>query len=130
MKFFISIYCSLMMLHVSVASAEFYDPMKPPPYAMNKFRLEKISKTSRVKKPQPGSKKIAPWVLSSILFSSQRKHAIINNKLVKKGDVIRGAKLIRLKPDSVRLSAKGKVIDLSLRKQFKSIKKSRTERKL
>ena len=114
-------------------SAEFFDPMRPPPLALKKFKLEKIKSQNKNKgtvSVQKNEKKPAPWVLSSILYSSQRKHAIINNKLVKQGEVIAGARLIRLKPDSVRLLAKGKVIDLSLRKSLKSIKKSSNGRKL
>ena len=113
--------------------AEFFDPMQPPPLALKKFKLEKIKSQNKNKgtvSVQKNEKKPAPWVLSSILYSSQRKHAIINNKLVKQGEVIAGARLIRLKPDSVRLLAKGKVIDLSLRKSLKSIKKSSNGRKL
>jgi hypothetical protein len=113
-----------------VIAADFNDPMRPPPYALNKFRLEKL----QLNKPQNQSKKIkqqkqSPWVLSSILFSRQRQHAIINNQLVKKGETIKGAKLIRLKPGSVRLLVNGKVIDLSLRKQLKTVKKSLSEKK-
>lgn len=110
--------------------AEFHDPMQPPAYAINKLRLEKITKTE-VTKPVLGAEvKKEPWVLNSILYSSQRKHAIINNKLVKKGDLIKGAKLVRLRPDSVRLLARGKAIDLTLEGRSKTIKKSRIKRKL
>lgn len=128
MKVFILSVASLLFAQVTLA--EFFDPMKPPPYALNKFRLEKI----KHKKPEVDVNKskqnIKPWVLSSILYSDQRQHAIINNKLVKKGDVIKGAKLVRLRPYSVRLIAKGKIINLSLRSRFKSIKKSLPEKKL
>ncbi len=130
MKLILSIVCSMLVLQINVAAAEFYDPMRPPPYALNKLRLEQSKKNGPVKKAPGSEVKKATWVLSSILFSSQRQHAIINNRLVKKGDVIRGAKLIRVKPDSVRLLAKGKIIDLSLRKANQSIKKSLPERKL
>lgn len=113
-----------------VASAEFHDPMRPPPYALQKLRLDKVKK-SQAKKPVVNERQnVEPWVLSSILYSGQRKHAIINNKLVRQGEVIKGARLIKLRPDSVHLKVKGKVIKLSLRSKFKSIKKSPNERKL
>lgn len=124
----------LLLLSVIVlsptAAADFFDPMQPPAFALNKFRLEKNKNTRPAKSAQSNSKKPVPWVLSSILYSKQRKHAIINNTLVKKGDVIKGAKLVRLSPDSVRLLTKGKTIDLSLGSRFKSIKRSRLKRKL
>ena len=118
------------LLMAQTVEADFFDPMQPPAYALNKLRLEKIKKTGPTKAVHKNVNKEAPWVLSSILYSKQRKHAIINNKLVKKGDVIEGAKLVRLRPDSVRLLAKGKTIDLTLGSRFKSIKKSRYKRKL
>lgn len=109
--------------------AEYFDPMRPPALALEKYRIEKL-KNLRAKNPQPVvSKKVEPWVLHSILYSDRRKHAIINNQLVKQGDMIRGAKVLRLRPDSVRLLAKGKIIELKLRPQLQSIKKSHDEKK-
>ena len=116
--------------HPQGVVADFFDPMQPPEYALNKLRLEKIKKTRTAKQSQPGEKKTEPWVLSSILYSKQRKHAIINNTLVKQGDVIKGAKLVRLSPDSVRLRVKGKTIDLTLGNRSTSIRKSAPKRKL
>ncbi|MDJ0833337.1 MAG: hypothetical protein QNJ69_07410 [Gammaproteobacteria bacterium] len=86
---------------------------------MEKVKSQPSHKSAAVK---PTKKQ--DWVLNSILYSSQRQHAIINNKLVKKGDTIAGAKLIRVEPQRVRLIAKGKIIDLSLKTRYKSIKKS------
>lgn len=113
--------------------AEFYDPMRPPAYALEKFRLQKIKNTGSVIKQsvKPTIKEV--WVLSSILYSSDRQHAIINNKLVKKGEMIMGAKLVGLAPGSVRLLSKGKFIDLKVYdtdENFKSIKKSLKEKKI
>lgn len=122
------IFCGL--LFSQVALAEFHDPMQPPEYALAKLRLEKIKKTKPINPVKRDEIRAAPWVLSSILYSKQRKHAIINDKLVKKGEVIKGARLIELRPDSVRLLAKGKTIDLNLGGRSISIKKSLGKRKL
>lgn len=128
MKFFTLFICSMVICPVT--SAEFHDPMRPPPYALQKLRLDKM-KTSQVKAPIVHKQKNAePWVLSSILYSSQRKHAIINNRLVRQGEVVKGARLIKLKPDSVHLKLKDRVIKLSLRSKFNSVKKSLVEREL
>mgnify|MGYP001038811363 CR=1 FL=1 len=75
------------------------------------------------------------WVLSSILYSSQRKHAIINNQLVKQGEMVQGARLIRLTPHSARLRVKGRVIELTVLDKkttgnFKALNKSLNESKL
>jgi len=107
--------------------------MRPPAFALEKFRLLKIKQSNSLikKSTKPLVKDV--WVLNSILYSSQRQHAIINDQLVKKGETIKGAKLIRVKPDSVRLLAKGKFIDLKIygsKTNFKSIKKHITEQKI
>jgi len=119
---------SLVML--SATAADFFDPMRPPAYALSKYRAEQYKDKKPDIKSKTGQKQKPAWVLSSILYSKQRQHAIINNQLVRQGDVIKGAKLIRLKPDSVRLRAQGKTIDLSLRQKIKSLKKSPVEKKL
>ncbi len=131
MKLWLFIFCGLVLAQSAVA--EFNDPMRPPAYALEKLRLAKLKNKVAVISPPVKPVKKESWVLNSILFSSQRQHAIINNKLVKKGDTISGAKLIALNPDSVQLLSKGKVIKLRIYepdKNFKSIKKSLIENKL
>ena len=96
------------------AYAEFSDPMQPPAYALNKYRLEKIKKMATPGAKSAKAPQKSKWVLSSILFSAQRQHAIINNKLVRKGEIVDGARLIRLTPDSARLRVKARVIDLTI----------------
>lgn len=131
MKFWLLLIISLIL--TQSVRAEFNDPMRPPAYALKKFSLQKIkNKELAINKSAKPLKKDV-WVLNSILYSSHRQHAIINNQLVKKGDMIKGAKLVRLKPDSVRLLSKGKAIDLKIygsNADFKSIKKSLNEKKI
>ncbi len=123
MKFIM--FLSACLLAGSALASAFHDPMRPPAFALEKFRLEKIKNRPPSNKPRATTVNKKPaWVLNSILYSNERKHAIINNKLVKKGDVIAGAKLIRVEPQSVRLIAKGKIINLSLKTRYKSIRKS------
>jgi hypothetical protein len=119
-----------ILVCMQLLAAGFHDPMQPPPYALNKFRLEKLKNQPVRNTSVTAQKKQEPWVLKSILYSSTRQHAIINNKLVRKGDRIAGAKLVSLKPDSVRLVARGKVIVLKLPAFDQSIKKSLKEKKL
>jgi hypothetical protein len=122
--------CLVMFLASPSVLAEFKDPMRPPEYALNKLRAERLKEMNINKPIQAVVKKDPTWVLSSILYSKDRKHAIINNKLVRKGDLINGARVVRLQPDSVQLVAKGKTIELNLRSRYKSIKKSPHKRKL
>jgi len=123
------LYFLVAVLALPVMANDFYDPMKPPSLALKKFRLEKAK--SRPVSPQAVVKpKQQRWTLNSILISSQRQHAIINNKLVRKGDLIEGARLLSLKPDRVRLSSRGKVIELKLPGRGQSIKKPFKEKAL
>ncbi len=123
----LGLFLCLLIVTQSV-QAGLYDPMQPPPYALDKFRLEKLKKNRPVTGSKKTPEKKTAWVLSSILYSTQRKHAIINNKLVKKGDIINGARLVRLRPDSVRLNLKGKSIDLKLPGRMMSMKKPLAEK--
>ena len=124
-----------------VASADFIDPMKPPKFALNKLRLEKLKSSPAVNLVTTVKKKKSQqWTLNSILYSTSRQHAIVNNKLVKKGGKVDGAKVLRVTSDSVRLLFKGKVINLKVNdlkargltsgSGFKMIKKSLNEKKI
>jgi MSHA biogenesis protein MshK len=75
------------------------------------------------------------YVLSSILFSGQRRHAIINNKLVRQGEMVEGARLVRLTTNSARLRIKGKIIELTIldkktKNSFKVSRKSLNEKNI
>ena len=124
------IFCLGLFFSLQVSAENLRDPMKPPAFALNKFRLEKIKKAAPAVKSVPGAKKAPRWVLSSILYSTSRQHAIINNKLVRKGEKIGGARVVSLQADHVRLVAGGKVIVLRLPGIGQSIKKSLDEKKL
>lgn len=128
------LFLGVVVLPLQPVRAEFLDPMRPPAFALEKFRQEKI-RTAPIQSAVARPQQKTTWVLSSILYSSQRQHAIINNQLVRKGDVILGAKLLRLRPDGVRLMVKGKIVDLTLydkktKGSFKSIKKSLNEKNI
>ena len=106
---------------------ELRDPMQPPALALQKFRLAKLGgkpapTKSSVSKPNP-----EPLQLTSILFSQNRKIAIIDDQMLAVGDRIRGAKLVRLTRVSARLVRKGKVINLSLDNDLAAIRKRAVE---
>jgi hypothetical protein len=109
----------------ALASAQpLIDPMQPPPYALQKMREAK-----RVASPLPAKKVVAkpksePLRLTSIIFSTQRKLAIIDDQMLAIGDRIRGAELVELTRNSARLLRKGKVINLTLGTDLTAIKKS------
>ena len=113
---------------VGMAPAQdFSDPMRPPPLAMQKYRLEKLKNLPPAKTALRARAAEPAWELNSILLSEQRQHAIINNTLVRKGGIVDGAKLVNIEPGSVRLVQRGKVIKLSLPAKKQTVKKSRNE---
>ena len=105
----------LMLLPIGAIALEPADPMRPPPYALTKMRLERLA--SMPPQPKPEEPSIRPeeeFSLSSVLMSSGRRHAIINNQLVREGQWVEGARLVSLDRDSVRLRRKGQEFTLSL----------------
>ncbi len=106
---------------------ELRDPMQPPPFALQKFRQAKWAgkpTTTKTKIAKSGQK---PLQLTSILYSRERKIAIINDQMLAIGDRIRGAELVKLTRATARLVHKGKVINLSLDNELTGIRKKAVE---
>lgn len=111
----------------SVSADELRDPMQPPALALLKFRQAKWASQPRVAKPKVDKPRVRPLQLTSILYSSGRKIAIIDDQMLQVGDEIRNAKLIRLTRQSARLLRNGKVINLSLDTGLSDIRKNTVE---
>lgn len=112
----------------AIASAqELRDPMQPPPFALQKFREAKWASKPKPARAQVTKPRPEPLQLTSILFSAERKIAIIDNQMLAVGDRIRGAELVRLTRESARLVRKGKVINLSLGNELTAIRKKAVE---
>lgn len=119
----------------SVAGVEpIKDPMKPPAFALNKFRLEKLKKNAG---PQTVKKNVAATpirktlTLSSILIGKNRKVAIINDKTLVVGERIAKYKLVAIFKDRVQMvSASGKRTELKLDNNITAIRKDAVESKL
>ncbi len=112
----------------TLASAqELRDPMKPPPYALQKFRQAKWAGKPATTSTTAVKPKQQPLQLTSILYARDRKVAIINDQMLVVGDQIRGAELIKLTRATARLVRKGKVINLSLDNDLTAIKKKAVE---
>lgn len=56
------------------------------------------------------------FVLNGIFFSEDEGYALINNQIAKVGDVIEGARVLRISLDEVELESKGSTIKLSTHK--------------
>ncbi len=112
----------------AIASAqELRDPMQPPAFALRKFREAKWAGKPKPVKPQATKPRPKPLQLTSILFSAERKIAIIDNQMLALGVSIRGARLVSLTRESARLVRKGKVINLSLGNELTAIRKKAVE---
>ena len=112
----------------AIASAEeLRDPMQPPPYALQKFREAKLAGKPKSTSPKTVKTRAKPLQLTSILYSADRKIAIIDDQMLSLGDSIRGAELIGLTRESARLVRKGKVIKLSLDNELAAVRKKAVE---
>ena len=117
----------------AIASAqEMRDPMQPPPFALQKMREAMMATNPKparaaAEKPRPEPE---PLRLTSIIYSAERKVAIIDDQTLAIGDRIRGAKLISLTRDSARLQRRGKIITLRLGTELTAIRKKASESNL
>ena len=108
----------------ALASAqELRDPMQPPPFALQKFREARWAAKPGDAKKAVAKPKLEPLRLTSIIYSVERKVAIIDDQMLTIGDRVRGAELVGLTRSSARLLRKGKVINLNLGAELTAIKK-------
>jgi len=114
----------------ALSAQELGDPMQPPAFALQKFRQAKLAgqpKPAKASVAKPARKSLQ---LTSILYSKERKIAIIDDQMLAVGDSIRGARLVRLTRESAHLVRKGKVLDLNLSGDFTVIRKKTVESNL
>lgn len=62
----------------------------------------------------------ATWRLESILISEQRRVAVINGQTVSTGDQVDGAVVTAIAAGSVRLAARGEIVELTMDRQASS----------
>ncbi len=123
---------SLIFTVSTSIAVEINDPMKPPEFALQKFRLAKLKKSNQLMKAKTKTTKAVakPLLLTSILIGQKRKVAIINDKTMLVGDRIGKAKLVKVNRDSVQLLKNGKRIELRLNNEITAIRKSADESNL
>jgi len=114
----------LTVAHFTMAETVI-DPMQPPAFALNKFRLAKLKKKglSQAGKNSPKKQARKSLRLSSILIAKDRKVAIINDQMLLIGDRIGTARLVRILKDRVQMSRSGKKIELKLQNVKTTIRK-------
>ncbi len=63
--------------------------------------------------PAPAAPESRPFVLNGIFFSGEEGYALINNQVVKAGDLVNGALVKSISQEAVELDSEGEVIKLS-----------------
>ena len=111
----------------TASAQELRDPMRPPPFALRKFRAARAADKPKATAAKAAKPAAPPLQLTSILYSPERKIAIIDDQMLRLGDRIRGARLIGLTRESARLLRKGKIIDLSLGNDLTAVRKKTVE---
>ena len=92
-------------------NAAMEDPTRPP---TGEAKVARAVKAKTNQRPR--------WVLTSTLVSPQRRTAVINNRVVSRGDRVNGATVINIHPALVRLRARGRDVTLvMLKKKVKSL---------
>jgi len=128
------VFCLVISVPMVSESAELiHNPMQPPAFALNKFRLAKLKQNGRIQAPKTTIKKpaIEALNLSSVLIGRQRKVAIINDQTLVVGERIQKYKLVAIFKDRVQLvSGNGKRTELKLANEISVIRKNAVESKL
>ena len=82
-------------------------PLKSPPlfYTPSEFPLEPAA-------PEPQAKSVPFFTLSGVFASDDQSYALVNNRIVRLGDVIEGAKVKQIDNSGVNLEFEGSEIRL------------------
>ena len=118
-------------LQASANSVEILaDPMKPPALALQKMRPKTVKKAPKKPANKVVLKPLPPLVLQSIIYSADRKIAIINDLPVVSGERVEGARVVDIKKDRVTLVRRGKKLELMLDSDSRAINKTTAKSKL
>ncbi len=129
LRIWLSVGLSLAVSGELVVAETIVDPMRPPAFALEKFRLAKLKNSGAVSSVQSstGASAANPLQLSSILIAKDRKVAIINQQMLVVGEQIGNAKLIKISKGSVQLLKNGKRTVLNLNNEPTAIKRVTTK---
>lgn len=96
-KLIITSACTALVCLASVSVQAISDPTKPSYYQSDKAKKTTLQ-------------------LSSVLWSDQRRVAIINGKALSEGDVIAGATVVKIDKQQVQINQNGVLVKLKLRR--------------
>lgn len=101
------------LLTISVTSSN----RQPPQAAKQKTQTESLEKSIPLASSKPSPIKSSPAILNTltlngIIATDAGQMVLINNEILKEGDVINGKKILNIYPDKVELFAHGEIITL------------------
>ena len=96
----IAVYALTFVFSANAFVVKKEDPLRPPEYKLKKISVDKDKKSATPNR----------WVVRQILFSGNRRIAIVNNVAVAKGDRVGGARVVGIKSEHVILDYKDKMI--------------------
>jgi MSHA biogenesis protein MshK len=96
----INLWAALAVLMISLTSQSAQDPMRPPSWMSNRSAPVVIN-TDNLE-------------LQQILISTNRKLAIINESVVKEGEIIAGAKILKITKQWVKVKRQGRILTLKI----------------
>ena len=128
------VFCLGLSANMVAESAErITNPMKPPAFALNKFRQARLKLNGQgpVVKTTTTKPLTKTLKLSSILIGQNRKVAIIDDQTLVVGDRIGKYKLVAIFKDRVQMvSGNGKRTELKLENEITAIRKDAVESEL
>ncbi len=102
--------------HSAIAHSNKLDSNLIEEYNQLKWGADPFFKGAAEHKTKYSPNTIQSWHLAGILYNANNPHAVINSKIVKKGDSIEGAEIIKINKDRVILSKNGSKFTLSISK--------------
>lgn len=86
---------------------------------MQSFAMRDPTRPPAGQLAQMGAKEDKRFVVSSILHAADRHHVVINGQVLKVGDTINGAKVIKIEQDQVQLLEGATAIQVQIYKKIK-----------
>lgn len=91
---------------LAAESEQLVDPMRP-------LRYQAPAPATSIEKTIQKQVDTTAWQLTAVLVSAERSVAVINGKLLQKGENLKGYRLVKILPDKVLLKNKDEKIILS-----------------
>jgi type II secretory pathway component PulC len=99
----------------ALAKQEIFHKSKKPQQAQVPRITQVLPSVDKVKINDTKKESPASLVLNGVFSAKNQSYALVNNQIVKEGDIIEGATVKRIEPRGVELEKSGQVIKLSIK---------------